>query len=500
MASPLLQFLARARSAALRPTSPTTTTITLVLGNPSCDLDSFISATIYSFFHSHRARRLPSAQQPHLHIPILNLPSTLSTELWRLRPEFGTALRLALHGHDQAGIAMDDGGVEAEATKSLLENLVTVSDIRSDPSSSLHHVFSKLSTTTHPPLEDKIQAVLVDHNALSVPLADVSSPEISSRIDITGCIDHHIDESFTPNSASPRIIRTGIGSCTSLVVQYLKGEGLWADLLNQGNDDPAAAELAKLSLAAVLIDTGNLTAEGKVSDVDRETVNFLEEVISNSSTSSQQDTHQQTTQQTAAKWDRKSFYEQIASSKANSLSLLSLREIFERDYKTWSEKPPANTLGTTELHLGIASIVKPISWLISKADDDSSVQEFVSALGDFATSQDPGLDLFALMTTSTDAEGAFRRELLLLDTAGTEGSRRAVQKFEQMAARELGLEKWEEVEGLVRALDWEGEGRGDGKEGSVRGGGIRGRIWRQRDTSKSRKQVAPLLRDAMKSA
>lgn len=487
MAFSLLQFLAQARSAALRPTTPATT-LTLVLGNPSCDLDSFISATVYSFFQSHRAKRSQSTQ-PYLHIPILNLPSISSSELWRLRPELGTALRLALHEQDQAGVTKDDE-VEAEMNKTLLENLVTISDIRSCPSSPLNHVFSKQPTTTQPPPEDTIQAVLVDHNALSVPIPEVSPSEISSRIDITGCIDHHIDEYCTPNSASPRIVRTGIGSCTTLVVQYLEDEGLWVDLLHPGSEPPeewddglAAVELAKLSLAAILVDTANLTAEDKVSDMDREIVEFLEIIITHSSPT----------------WDRKSFYEQIALSKANSLSLLSLPEVFNRDYKAWSEKatkPTTNSVEQLTMNLGIASTVKPISWLIGKADA-SSVENFVFAMRDFATSQNPGLDLFALMTTSTDAEGVFRRELLLLDTGRTEESRRAVQRFEEMAGQELDLENWMEVEELVRALDWKGEDKGDSKGAAV--GGLSGRLWRQRDTSKSRKQVAPLLREAMRS-
>lgn len=512
MASPLLRFLAQARSAALRPTTPPTY-YTLVLGNPSCDLDSFISATIYSFFYSRYARRLPSPQ-PYLYIPVLNLPSTSSGELWRLRPEFGTALRLALHGHDQAGNAEDDS-VEAEVNKSLLENLVTISDIRSCASSPLNYLFSKPSTTAQPPSEGKIQAVLVDHNALSIPLPDISSSEIPSRLDVVGCIDHHIDESSVPTSASPRIIRTGIGSCTTLVVQYLKDEGFWGDLLNpaattpeEEDDGPAAGELAKLSLAAILIDTANLRAEGKVSDLDRKAVGFLEEIIANSSTSSQQETHP-ATREKAAKWDRKSFYEQLASIEGDSLPLLSLPEIFNRDYKAWSEKrteTSPDSVGQPTMHLGIASIVKPISWLIRKADD-SSVENFLRAMRDFATSQDRRLDLFALMTTSGgwDVEGAFQRELLLLNTGRTGDSRRVVQKFQEFAGKELGLEDWagNEAEALARALDWEDESGGEDKGVSNRGGGaaagLKGRIWQQRDISKSRKQVAPLLREAMRS-
>ncbi|ERF69794.1 hypothetical protein EPUS_07050 [Endocarpon pusillum Z07020] len=515
MASPLLRFLAQARSAALRPTT-SPTYYTLVLGNPSCDLDSFISATIYSFFHSHYARRSPSPQ-PCLHIPVLNLPSTSSAELWRLRPEFGTALRLALHGHNQGGNAQDDR-VEAEVNKSLLENLVTISDIRSCASSPLNYVFSKATTTTQSASEGKIQVLLVDHNALSIPLPDISSSELSSRLDVVGCIDHHIDESSVPPSASPRIIRTGIGSCTTLVVQYLKDEGFWGDLLNpaattrkEEDSGPATGELAKLSLAAILIDTANLRAEGKVSDLDRKVVGFLEEIITNSSSSSQHETHP-TTREKAAKWDRKSFYEQISATRADSLSLLSLPEIFNRDYKAWSEKrteTSPNSVEPSTMHLGMASTVKPVSWLISKADG-SSVVNFVRAMRDFATRQDPALDLFALMTVPADAEAGFQRELLLLDTGRTEASRRAVQKFHEMAGEELGLEDWEDDQALARALGREeeeeeeeeegaGEDKGDDNGDGGRGGALKGRIWWQRNVIKSRKQVAPLLREAMRS-
>lgn len=475
MASPLLHFLAQTRSAVLRPTTSTPpTSFTLVLGNPSCDLDSFISATIYSFFHSWVAR---SSRAPHLHIPILNLPSIPSSKLWRLRPEFGTALRLALYGQEKG-----ERDRAEDADQGLLENLLTIADIRSTDSSLLNHLFCKPppgTSTTTPPAQTPI--MLVDHNAISIPGLNVSLSEISSKLDIIGCIDHHVDESSVPTTASPRVIKTGIGSCTSLVVQHLRDEDLWQGLIDQDgesaeNDAYAAVELAKLSLAAILVDTTNLTAKGKVSDTDREVVSFLEGIINTTMKSSSTPHHSQETQ--PAPWDRSPFYEQISSSKADSLSLLSLPEIFDRDYKSWSEQ--TRSCGT-ELKLGVASVVKPIIWLIGKAES-SSAETFVVAMRKFAREQ--SLDLFAVMTTSQSQKGEFQRELLLLDTGQSDEIRNLLEGFEDTARTELHLEEWEEDEELVDLLKQEHKRKG--------------RIWWQRDVTKSRKQVGPLLKEAMK--
>jgi exopolyphosphatase len=486
MASPLLHFLIHARSAVLRPpSSPPPTPLTLVLGNHSCDLDSFISATIYSFFHS---RPSQASHPPRLHIPILNLPSTSSGELWRLRPEFATALRLALTAQgeretEQAG----------DTDTRLLDNLVTISDIRATPSSPLNHLFSKSAICKKPASTQRTSVILVDHNAISIPLPELSPSEISSNLDIVGCIDHHIDESTVPATASPRIIRTGIGSCTSLVVQYLRDEGFWQNALKPGSrssEDGAIAtvELATLCLASILIDTANLSAKGKVSDTDREIVSFLEDIVNryhqlDSSLSSTPQT--QATSETL--WDRSSFYETLSSSKAHSLSLLKLPEILERDYKSWCEK---TTTSGNKLNLGIASVVKPVTWLIKKADP-SSAEVLVDAMREFATSgQRDALDIFAVMTTSTSDEGQghgqFQRELLVLGTGSLrQETRKALRRFEETATAELGLVEWREDGELVDLL--------------TRDDGVVGRIWWQRDIGKSRKQVAPLLREAMRS-
>lgn len=490
MTSPLLQFLIKARSTLLHlSNSSPSPPFTLVLGNPSCDLDSFISATVYSFFHSRFNRH---SQSSHLYIPILNLPTTPSSELWRLRPEFGTALRLALHGQETS----ESDGAE-DVDKGLLGNLISISDIRSTPSSSVHYVFSGQSPPTSTKQSEKVPVVLVDHNALSIPIPDFPISE-SSNLNIVGCIDHHNDESYVPTGASPRIIRTGIGSCTSLVIQYLREERYWEDLTDatteseDGEDDIVARELAKLSLASILIDTANLTAEGRVSDTDREVVSFLESIIKATSTSSTSSISAQKPQQ--APWDRDGFYDQISTSKANSLDLLTLPEIFERDYKSWTEKTTSS--GST-LNLGIASVVKPINWLLENPAD-ASAEKFVVAMEELTKGQ--SLDVLVVMTAFSSmssehgGEGQFTRELLVLEMDEKEEEAKESQKvvdiFQEMAKEELDLGEWTEDASLLGLLGREQDGERKRK----------GRIWWQRDVSKSRKQVAPLVREAMRRA
>lgn len=479
MQSPLLNFLTQARSAALRSrTSTSPVPLTWVLGNSSCDLDSFISATVYSFFRS----RFPKNSEPAcLHVPILNLSAVKSSELWRLRPEFGTALKLAVQARERTET---DRGKDSDSA--LLENLLTLSDL-SD--------FSSIAPTYPSPHwfrasaagNELISVVLVDHNALSIQNGDMSLSEMSSKFNIVGCIDHHVDESFTPTTASPRIIRTGIGSCTSLIVTYVRELGGWEELINSSHEfngqaaAVAAVELAKLSLASILIDTTNLTAEGKVSDTDLESVRFLEEMIRE---------NEEQTHSTASflpvspiqrpPWDRRLFYESIAQTKADSLSLLSLPEILGRDYKVWSDK----TTNDGELKVGIASIIRPIKWLIERSDASCPAQ-FMSGLQKFAQHNGLAVDLIAIMTASTSDDGQFQRELLLVSlTQAEKYAEGIVRRFEVTGREHLGLEPWTEDDRLVNLLQCE---YGNG-----------GRIWRQRDASKSRKQVAPLLREAIR--
>jgi exopolyphosphatase len=452
MASSLSAFLSSARAACLRCGSNTTqtwTSFTIVLGNPSADLDSFVSAVVYAYFCS----TSPQREDPkRLFIPLLNLPTTSARDLWRLRPEFGTALKLAQKlavGQDVSETSKD------ENNKGLLEQLVTVADVRSASKSTPISLFSGRPNT-------KDDYVLVDHNALTIPT--LRTEDLSHHVNVIGCIDHHVDESYVPSNASPRIIRTGIGSCTSLVVQHLRDSQLWP----APDDGYATGELARLALAPILMDTVNLTAEGKVSDTDRDAVAFLESCIqsTSASTSAQKE------------WNRKAFYDEIATTKASSLDLLTIPEIFDRDYKEWTE----STKTGEKLTIGISSIAKPITRLLEKAE---SVEEFLKQVHDFAQRSDHKLDVFGIMTASTSANGAFQRELLVI-AFGTTASE-ALKRFDRKAEKELHLKSWNESLELL-----------DSMKSKLTDANGSSSLWWQRDVTKSRKQVAPLLREIVK--
>jgi exopolyphosphatase len=341
-----------------------------------------------------------------------------------------------------------------------LECLVTIGDIRGSLSSQLYATFAPKSSSFAQP-RFKADIVLIDHNAPQIP--GLSSEDISSRFNLTGAIDHHIDENTAYGEATPWIVKTGIGSCCSLVIQYLQDKKLW----RSPSKDENHTQVAKLALAPILIDTVNLTATGdKISDTDRQAVKFLESHITPSDPT----------------FDRTAFYEEIQESKSKSLNLLTMEEIFERDYKEWTETP-SNT--SKPVNMGIASLVREISWLVKQAGSTSKLTE---AMHSFARKTNHKLSILVLLTKGNGPDGEFRKELAIV--AYGDFAIEALKIFEADAG-ELQLKEWNEDQGLLDALE------------SIAGSeSLKSayRVWWQGDVSKSRKQVAPLLREAVKKA
>ena len=342
------------------------------------------------------------------------------------------------------------GACKPEENKRLLQELTTIADIRSSEGSPLKSLFSENAASVDSSRSKPAKVILVDHNVLTIP--SLSTDKLAPRMHFVGCIDHHVDESFISAEAEPRIITTGIGSCTSLVVQHLRNKDLWP------NSD---AGMSKLALAAILIDTANLKAKDKVSDTDTEAVTFLESCIP-------ADQH----------WDQDAFYNTIAESKANSLELLTMYEILERDYKDWMEI----TTDGTQLKIGIATVVNPISWLISKSDGPSNL---VKQLVTFSLNTEHKLSLLGIMTASTSGKGQFHRELIVV--AFTEQAMKTLDAFKSTGKRAFKLEPWQDSPELSKSMDEQ--------LGQI---GAQGYVWRQLDVGKSRKQVAPFLREMVK--
>ncbi|TKA62854.1 hypothetical protein B0A55_11668 [Friedmanniomyces simplex] len=389
-------------------------TASFVVGNESADLDSITCALLYGYIQSSspQARR-----ENQVVIPVTNIPAADLS----LRPELTTLLR-------HAGVKPDD--------------LITLDDLGDLPM----------------PLH-KTSWTLVDHNALTGPLAQHygSSP--------SAVIDHHDDENAVPASASPRVIDKS-GSCNSLVINHLRST--WDDVSSNSTSVGAAnaqssdgliddeaytstwdAQIARLALGSILIDTHNLTEGSKVTEHDRKAVRYLEARIHAS-------------HKYGKDYDRKVFFEEISAAKSN-LDELSLSDVLRKDYKQWTEG---------EMRMGVSSVVKPVSWLRGKAESD-----FTQTLVDHAKGRQ--LHLFAVMTAFTSESGDFARELLLVALEDG-GAKHAAERFAKEATAELQLQ-----EGEIHGLS------ADSRPPYMQ-------LWDQKNVAASRKRVGPLIREAMR--
>lgn len=454
----LLQFLTEARHAHLQFLSKRSPSPIYVLGNPSADLDSIISAIVYSYFAHNRSHLTP----PRLHVPLINLANvSAGPELKRLRPEFGKALWLCT-GRSNEREWWED--TPESAGEVLRECIVTVQDFASQ--------LRQLGKG-----QRSADVILVDWNALPVRGGQRGQGSLdtlpSVLFNVLGCIDHHVDEDFLPSPDAipqnqPLLVKKA-GSCTSLVVKSLRQQGLWSEA--DGEGEPQVAQLA---LASILIDTAKLAAKDKVTDWDTDAFEFLSPKVNSNAHTEQSDVP--------------SYYSQIYTAKQTSLNLLTVPEILTRDYKSW-EEPRQSGSGTVKL--GFCSAVRPLPWIIHKA---GTAQQFLGYLHSLA--KDEGLDIVVVMTafTSTSRDGGdkneqFCRELLICAVDETVGS--CLDSFVTKASSQLGLIDWKPL-----GQDTDGNGVVQEVKTTFNQDKPWRRVWVQTDLAKSRKQVAPLLREA----
>ena len=399
------------------------------------DLDSFTSSVLYAYLRSLRPPR--DAFTP-LYIPLLNVPEADI----QLRPEF---IKLFHHANISAS------------------HLITLDDL--PPPSRLEDQLPPANT----------QWVLVDHNSLQGNLGTI----YSSRVH--GVIDHHVEEHAVPEdtTSEPRVLEKS-GSCSSLVVRTFQStwDALSSPSLSSGaahaqssdsiTDDSVVAQgwdaqVAKLVLGSILEDTSNLTSESKTMPVDREVVRYLEAKI-------------QMSAKDARIWNRDKFYKEIARAKKD-IEELPLDGILRKDYKQWTEN---------ETRLGMSTVVKPLEFIAKKAAAERPEADkgdaFSSAIQSFISVRD--LSIYAIMTTSKTAEGQFQRQLFLQARAAAIAP---ADRFTKNAAAELGLEDLM-IEGIA---DEKTAARNAGEK-------LYQRVWQQKAIDRSRKQVGPMIREAIK--
>ncbi|RPB26979.1 DHH phosphoesterase [Terfezia boudieri ATCC MYA-4762] len=327
---PLSQFLVHSRQL-LKASIEAKKPLSLVTGNESADLDSFASSLLYAYLSSPG----PTQSQQSTILPILPIPRA---DL-NLRPEFIYLLS------------------ELRIPK---QDLIFIDDI---PTPILTGAGGSASA--------KNEVVLVDHNTLQEKIFP------PTKTVVKGVIDHHKDEGKYLD-AGPRIIEVS-GSCVSLVTNW--GKSKWGDWGN----GPGVKEAAKLALAAILIDTGNMKM--RVTPHDRSAVDFLESKLGGGGVGIIGDDEGDAS--VKEPWNSTNFFLKLSEAKS---SLDSLNRV------------------TPTLILGISSVVKPLSYLTSPCR--GGPEAFLSALSKFA--QERNLDVAAVMPSFTDkATGEFSRELLV---------------------------------------------------------------------------------------
>jgi exopolyphosphatase len=374
--------------------------LSLLLQLTLLDLDSLCSAIVLAYLRTH------TSPIGSLYIPLSNIPRA---DL-NLRPELVPVL-------SNANLNPSD--------------LITLSDL--PPMSS---IASQL-----PP--EKTRWILVDHNAMmNSDLHKIYSKRL------VGCIDHHEEENAVPKNCEeePRIVRKS-GSCMTLVVEYCKDA--WNGY-NRANHKEAVtwnAQVARVALGPILIDTSNLGNKAETTPADADAIKYLESWIK---------------AEPDSKYDRDDYYHVVSEAKQD-IGDLSLPDILRKDYKQYTE--------SGSMKVGIASVVRGLQFLIDKA---GGKEKFLEAVKGFAKERD--LSILSIMTKSNPG-GRFARELLVW--AADEKGVASAKKFEVDSREKLGLKEWE------------------GGSLNIDGGDQEQRCWWQERVENSRKQVAPLMRAAI---
>ncbi|KAK3984722.1 exopolyphosphatase-like protein [Cladorrhinum sp. PSN332] len=330
----------------------------------------------------------------------------------------------------------------------LVSDLITLSDLPQD---------SKTGKILLKP--DETRWLLVDHNVLTGPLTPFSKQVI-------GCVDHHEDENGVPADSSPRVFAK-CGSCMSLVIDQCKAT--WSSLRTSAADD---ASIAAVAMAPILVDTTNLASKDKTTDWDLKAAEFAESKIPPEAATcfrTQRTEKSEEEDDDGVLYDRTGYFDRLTKLK-DDIDGLSYRDVLRKDYKRWSDGG---------LNLGISTVVQGFDRVLGLRDKDKGKAGFLEALKGWAEEQK--LDIAAVMTVSKPG-GVFTRELLVWGL--NEKAVKVVKQFAGKSGEDLGLKRWKDGE-----MD---ETEGKGKEWRA--------CWTQENIKHSRKQVAPMLREAMKES
>ena len=357
-----------------------------------------------------RSAAPPAAAFSSIYVPVTNIPKADLS----LRPEFSTVLHY--------------GGLKPS-------DLITLDDLNPVGRSTLDPEASKW--------------VLVDHNFLQGLLGKVYDQRVG------GVIDHHEDEHRTPidTGCEPRIIEKA-ASCTSLVTEFVRKS--WDNIsasTTEGSQE-LNAEMAKMAISSILIDSVCLKDSGKVTSHDKEAALYLETKI-------------RAAAHPGEEYDRQKLHGEVYNAKQD-ITHLCLNDILRKDYKEWEENGKK---------LGISTVVKSLQFLVDKADQERNpaTEDAISkSLDEFCDHRQ--LDVYGIMTAFTDDYDGFKKELFLRSMHSASDA--TIERFQNAATEELGLS------------GWKGPKLSFGKS-------TQQVVWQQNQIQHTRKRIAPLLRGAM---
>lgn len=419
---------------------------TVVMGNEAGDLDSMASALAHAYL-------LNTVDGTRAVALVLTPRQSL-----RLRPENELALKLT----------RPDSSHE---TLNSLEDVLLCAD--------------DLPVTASTLISKGVKFALVDHNSLLPSFRPEG--ESANTIDsaVTAILDHHADDG-NHLSASPRTVELA-GSCASIVGSYWSAS-LPVGAQGLGGQPLLPSEVAKLLLSAILIDTNGLKAGGKALDVDWKAVEFLWPLtgmaVADETTSSSVVSISATDRSAPARL--KQLADELNEVK-NNVSHLTLPDLLARDYKSYAI--PSAYFTSSDVHLGLASVPLSLKSILTREKPSTDWSTLVDSLEAFAQAE--RLTLVGVLTSyKSETKNKRKRELLLYSPSTVPSAEvdhlwnSFVPRLESSAVLDLG--EWKVAAGEKSLPGWGSEWKGG-----------RGQVWSQKQSDATRKQVAPVLKEAL---
>jgi inorganic pyrophosphatase/exopolyphosphatase len=470
----------------------------LVLGNEACDADSVVSAVTWAYYLAGKERlRLAAAagaaSSATLVVPVVNC----RREDWPLRREAQHLLRRGLWADDEAAADGDAGEVDVSCGASSSSSSSSSPAVVESPPPLL--LFADDLPRLLPDLlaavkrdPASVRITLVDHNELTGVLADAGLGAC-----VTEIVDHHMDAGkhlettcdgpgtkedkggdddvdANTDATPPRrwiafdpVERKGVGSTCTLVAHRLLRA-------SKAGAAPAAvvldARLAELLLSVIVIDTVGLDpSAGRTTPLDDEVVASLQSVIAQ--------------ERGGAPLDTAATFRLLMGLKAEEAfwSALPVGQALGFDFKAFAATRAAEG-GRTVVRFGTSSVMVPAltflrGWEGTGQGGTATTEGRLAAVAAFAESR--ALDFEVVL--SMVAEPSVQRQLAFVAPRA-----------------QAGL-----VDRLVAALEATGQlghlrDVGERLEGGGGGGaGPYVRVFEQGNHKASRKQVVPLLLEAL---